>query len=238
MLTASGAAAAVFVGAAVYGTGAWSNAAVLFAFFLTSVLLSRIGRARKKALVDTGKQGARDATQVLANGLAASLCAMFALDGNPLWQVAFCGAFAAATADTWATEIGTLARAVPRSILTGKPVAPGISGGITPAGTAASAAGALLIAATAWLANASHAWLAIAAGGIAGSLADSLLGATAQALRYCAHCRRHCETDPHVCGADTTLVRGAYWMNNDGVNFLATLTGAAVSAGVFSVLLF
>ena len=237
MLTATGAAAAVFVGAAVYGSGAWSNAAVLFAFFLSSVALSRIGRARKKLLVDTGKHGARDATQVLANGLTGSLCAMFALDGNPLCQVAFCGAFAAATADTWATEIGTLASAVPRSILTGKPVPAGISGGITAAGTAASVAGAAFVAATAWYANASHALVAVAAGGIAGSLADSLLGATAQALRYCAHCRRNCETDPHACGADTTLVRGVYWMSNDGVNFVATLTGAAVSAAVFSVLL-
>lgn len=238
MLTATGGIAAVFIGAAVYGSGAWSNATVLFAFFLSSVALSRVGRARKKALVDAGKQGARDATQVLANGMIGSLCAVFALDGNPLWQVAFCGAFAAATADTWATEIGTLAGAVPRSILTGKPVAAGISGGITVVGTAASAGGALFVAGAAWLADASHAVIAIAAGGLAGSLADSLLGATLQALRYCAHCRRNCETDPHVCGADTTLVRGVYWMSNDGVNFLATLTGAAVSAGLFSVLFF
>lgn len=238
MLTATGAVAAVFVGAAVYGSGAWSNAAVLFAFFLSSVALSRIGRTRKKALTDTGKHGARDATQVLANGMIGSLCAIFALDGNPVWQVAFCGAFAAATADTWATEIGTLARAVPRSILTGKPVATGMSGGITAAGSAASLAGALFVAATAWLAHASPAVFAIAGGGIAGSLADSVLGASAQALRYCAHCGRHCETDPHVCGADTTLVRGAYWMSNDGVNFLATLTGAAVSGVLFSVRLF
>lgn len=238
MLTIGGAAAAVFVGAAIYGSGAWSNAAVLFAFFLSSVALSRIGRARKKQLVDTGKQGARDGTQVFANGLIGALCAIFALDGHPGWQAAFCGAFAAATADTWATEIGTLARGTPRSILTGKPVPAGLSGGITFAGSAAQIAGAVAIAAVAHAAHASSAFAAIAAGGIAGSLADSVLGATLQALRYCAHCRRNCETDPHLCGADTTLVRGVYWMTNDGVNFLATLTGASVAGWLVSVRLF
>jgi uncharacterized protein (TIGR00297 family) len=202
------------------------------------VALSRFGRARKKKLTDAGKLGARDGTQVFANGLIGSLCAIFALDGNPGWQVAFCGAFAAATADTWATEIGTLARATPRSILTGKPMAAGLSGGVTLAGSAAQVAGAVVVAAVAYAAHASHAFLAIAAGGIAGSLADSVLGATLQALRYCAQCRRNCETDPHLCGADTTLIRGVYWMTNDGVNFLATLTGAVVAGLLFSVRFF
>lgn len=237
MLTATGGLAAVFIGAAIFGSGGWSNAAVLFAFFVPSIALSRIGRARKKAMTDAGKNGARDGRQVLANGLAGTLCALFALNGNPLWQVAFCGAFAAAAADTWATEIGTLARAVPRSILTGKPLQAGLSGGITLNGTLAEIAGAAFVASVAWAAGASHAFLSIALGGIAGALTDSFLGATVQALRYCAHCARNCETDPHACGADTTLVRGFSWLNNDGVNFLATIAGAAVSACLFTVLL-
>lgn len=124
---------------------------MLLAFFISSTLLSRAGKARKKKLVDIGKHGGRDAWQVLANGGVATLCviAWFVLDkssASSIWFVAFAGAYAAATADTWGTEIGTLAERAPRSILTGKPLATGLSGGVTQAGTAAEIAGAVLIA--------------------------------------------------------------------------------------------
>ncbi|MBC5816181.1 MAG: DUF92 domain-containing protein [Candidatus Eremiobacteraeota bacterium] len=232
VLTGTGALAAVIIGTLVYGSGGWPNAAVLFAFFISSVILSRIGRARKKNLVDAGKLGARDGEQVLANGLVAAVCAMFALGGNPLWQIGFVAAFATATSDTWATETGTLVRVAPRSILTGKPMPVGLSGGVTSAGTAAALLGALFVALIALSVHASGAVLAVTIGGFTGCLVDSVLGATVQALRYCAGCKRYCETDPHVCGADTTLMRGANWMNNDAVNFLATVFGAATAIGV------
>ena len=221
-----GAIAAVIIGTLVYGSGGWPNAAVLLAFFASSVVLSRIGKARKSVLLDLQKAGARDQTQVFANGLVAAVFAMFALNGNLLWQIGFAAAFATAAADTWATEIGTLARGTARSIITGKPVAGGLSGGITAAGTTAAAAGALFVALVAYFTHASEALLAIIMGGFTGAMLDSLLGASVQALRHCAGCSRLCESDPHVCGADTTLVRGVSWMTNDSVNFLATLGGS------------
>jgi uncharacterized membrane protein len=87
---------------------------------------------------------------VLSNGGVATLCIVaWALlghgDAGSLWFVAFAGAYAAATADTWGTEIGTLAAEPPRSIRTGKPLATGLSGGVSPPGTAAEIAGAVLI---------------------------------------------------------------------------------------------
>lgn len=221
-----GAIAAVVVGTLVYGSGGWPNATVLLAFFASSVVLSRLGRARKASLVDLQKAGARDETQVFANGLLAAVFAMFALGGNSFWQIGFVAAFATAAADTWATEIGTLSKGTARSIITGKPVAGGLSGGITIAGTAAALAGALFVALVAYFTQASTALLAITVGGFTGAMLDSLLGASVQALRHCAGCSRLCENDPHVCGADTTLVRGVSWMTNDSVNFLATLGGS------------
>lgn len=229
-LSRSGAFAAWIVGACVFASGGWAYAAVLFAFFISSTLLSRVGRARKRALVDIGKHGARDAWQVAANGGGAALCAVLAAATHaaPI-AAAFAGAFAAATADTWGTEIGTLAKGRPRSILTLRPLAAGLSGGITPAGTAAEAVGALGIGLVAWGLGVAP-WWAVAAGGMAGALADSILGAFAQDLRYCDACARACETDPHVCGARTRTVRGAVWMTNDAVNACATAIGA-VAAG-------
>jgi uncharacterized protein (TIGR00297 family) len=208
--------------------GGWHAALVLFAFFIPSVALSRLGRARKRELVDIGKHGARDAWQVLANGGVAALCAALAIRLGANWLAAFAGAFAAASADTWGTEIGTLVRQAPRSILTFKPLATGMSGGVTLAGTLAEIAGAAFVAVVAMLAGIA-AFLPVAIGGFAGALVDSILGASLQSLRRCETCARDCETDPHECGSPTTLRRGLGWLGNDAVNLAATVTGALVA---------
>jgi uncharacterized protein (TIGR00297 family) len=254
-LTRGGAVAAFVVGALTYASGTVGFTIVLLAFFVPSVALSRLGRARKRGLVDVGKHGARDAMQVLANGGVATVCAVaWAFTRDPHWAAAFAGAYAAATADTWGTEIGTLARRQPRSILTLRPVPTGMSGGITLPGTLAEIAGALWAGlaglvgiAVAYVlspADFGFSWsrgtpavflvpafvlLPIPAGGIAGAVIDSVLGATLQELRRCDACERTCETDPHACGNPTRLVRGVRGFSNDVVNLLATTTGAAVA---------
>ncbi|MDQ6932241.1 MAG: DUF92 domain-containing protein [Candidatus Eremiobacteraeota bacterium] len=234
VLTGAGAFVAFVVGTCVYGSGGLPDALVLFAFFIPAIAISGIGRARKGRLnVDIGKLGARDAGQVFANGGAAAICALFALSTYTPWHAAFAGALAAAAADTWGTELGTLTSQRPRSILTGRFVAAGLSGGITVSGTLAELLGAAFIASTAALLHVGP-WFAIFAGGVAGALVDSLLGASAQALRFCAACQRACENEPHSCGANTALIRGAAWMSNDAVNFLATVSGATVAALLFS----
>ena len=231
-LSPSGALAAFVVGTVVFGSKGWPGAAVLFAFFLPSVVLSRVGRKRKRGLLDVGKHGARDAWQVLANGGVAAACALPFGVGYAALAAAFAGAFAAAAADTWGTEIGTLARGAPRSILTLRPMATGLSGGVTLAGTAATAGGAAVVAA---VAAATHvaAFVPVTAGGVAGALLDSVLGASLQALRWCPSCAVACETNPHHCGAPTSLRRGFGWLENDAVNLAATLAGAVV-AGVLA----
>ena len=231
-LTADGAVAAWIVGAIVFDALGWPGAAVLFAFFIPSTMLSRIGRAHKRALVDVGKAGPRDAFQVAANGGAAALAALAAAAFHtPAALCAFAGAFAAASADTWATEIGTLARGRPRSILNLRPMATGLSGGITVPGTLAQAAGALAVAGTA-AAVGLGSWWVVAAAGFGGALTDSLLGAAAQALRWCPTCNRACETNPHICGTPTSLARGFAWLENDAVNAAATATAALIAAAL------
>jgi uncharacterized protein (TIGR00297 family) len=236
-LSAGGAVAAFAVGTCTFGAGGLAGTAILLAFFISSVGLTRVGRARKRRLTDVAKGGPRDALQVLANGGVATACILAALGGGNRWSVAFAGAYAAATADTWGTEIGTLAAALPRSLFTARTLATGLSGGITAAGTAAEAAGALfiaLVAAGTGLAPDLRAAAAIAAGGIAGAFADSALGASVQERRWCPACERLCENDPHACGTETIHRGGLSWMSNDMVNFLATFAGAAVALAVES----
>jgi uncharacterized protein (TIGR00297 family) len=261
-LTRGGAIAAFAVGTLTYASGTIGFTLVLLAFFVPSVILSRLGKARKRELVDIGKGGARDALQVLANGGVATVCAVaWAFTHDLRLALAFVGAYAASTADTWATEIGTLARRPPRSILTFRPVSTGMSGGITLPGTLAEAGGALWIGAVAlpaimlayvcghifpfaWPVVFAH-WSRVVAlfavvsvAGIIGGTVDSLLGATLQELRHCDTCDRTCETDPHACGNPTTLIRGLPGVSNDAVNFVATLTGTVTAPLLYVALLF
>lgn len=232
-LTAAGALAAFLVGASVFGAGGWPCAFVLFAFFVPSTLLSRIGKARKRALGQiVGKLGPRDAWQVAANGGVAALAILASPRFGAVMLAAFAGAFAAASSDTWGTEIGTLARGAPRSILTGRTLEPGLSGGITLQGTLAEFAGAALVAAVAALAGVAPFWPVFAAG-VGGAMVDSLLGAGLQALRHCPLCALDCETNPHQCGTPTSVRRGVGWIGNDAVNLAATASGAALAAAVF-----
>ena len=165
---------------------------------------------------------------MLANGGVAAVCAILAWRLGGAWPTAFAGAFAAAGADTWGTEIGTLARQAPRSILSFRPLGTGLSGGVTIAGTLAEIAGAAVVAGVAAILGVA-AFAPVAIGGLAGALADSILGASVQSLRHCPACARDCETDPHACGTPTVARRGLAWFGNDAVNLAATLTGAFVA---------
>lgn len=228
-LSLDGAIAAFAIGTIVFGSSGWSGAAILLAFFVPSVLLTRVGRQRKMRIAGAQEGKARNAWQVLANGAVATLCALAAVRFGAPFHIAFAGAFAAASADTWGTEIGTLARGRPVSILTFRPIETGLSGGITLQGSAATIAGALCVAAVASLVRFAP-LLAVAIGGVAGALLDSLLGASLQALRWCPRCERECETSPHRCGNPTTMRRGISWFQNDAVNFCATIGGAFFAA--------
>ncbi len=239
-LTASGAAAAAFVGLAHFGFAGGRGASALLLFFVSSTALSRLGKKRKDAL-DYEKGGERDAGQVLANGGVAALCALllpFAPGPTFLPLAAMLGALAAANADTWATEIGSLAKHPPRLITTLRPAPTGSSGAISLPGTLAALAGAALLGAASLLWPEAGAWrgvLAVTLGGFAGSLLDSLFGATLQVQYRCPACGRLTEKREH-CGQATERARGLPWLNNDAVNTLATLGGAAAAALLWTAL--
>ncbi len=238
-LSASGAAGAVLVGTLTFGIGGWVPAILLSLFFVSSSGLSRVGHSRKTGAAATFSKGSRrDIGQVMANGgLASALSIGYGLTREPFWLVGLAGALAAVNADTWATELGILSRVRPRLITTGASVDPGTSGGVSLQGTLAAAAGSAVIGATAGLLTgdwfmAAAAW----AGGLAGSLFDSLLGATIQAMFWCPACLKETERHPlHACGAHTQPVRGWHWLGNDAVNFAASLFGAGAALLIATV---
>jgi len=244
-LTQSGAAGAILTGTIIFGFGGWDWGLLLIAFFVSSSLLTRYKETAKAQVADQfAKGGPRDLWQALANGgLAALLALGFGLTGGTHWLLlfAFVGAIAEANADTWATELGVLSPETPRMINTRKPVAPGTSGGVTWDGTGAALAGAALIGGLAmlfrWIGktplNVAVMLMPIGAlAGMIGSLVDSLLGATVQGIYYCDTCGKETERELHRCGNRTRRVRGWRVLNNDWVNWIGTLSGAAVAAGL------
>jgi uncharacterized protein (TIGR00297 family) len=231
-LSRSGALAAVFVGTAALAAG-WSWGALLFAFFVTGTALSRVQRENKLRRSESvvAKGGTRDAVQVLANGGLFALAALASLVAPVITCMAIGGgALAAASADTWGTEVGTLSSRSPRLITTWRRVATGMSGGVTIVGLLASVAGGVFVGVMAWLVHwPPHVAVAAAAGGVAGALADSFAGALLQSRRQCARCGALTERAVHTCGDVTQRIGGIPWLDNDGVNLLAGLTGAAVA---------
>jgi uncharacterized membrane protein len=77
----------------------------------------------------------------------------------------------------------------------------------------------------------------VTASGLFGSLFDSLLGATVQAIYFCPTEKKETEKHPlHTCGTPTVQIRGLKWLNNDLVNVACSAFGV-LSALSLTILL-
>ena len=200
----------------VLGGYAWF--AVLIAFFGVGSLSTKFRYEQKQARgVAEDNEGARGTGNVLGNA-AVALAAVLAYAARgrlpvpgELFLFAFTGSVATAMSDTLSSEIGGVFDD-PRLVTTLEPVDPGTDGAVTWQGELAGLAGAVVVAAIAFAlfdsVDPAGAAVVVAAG-VAGMTADSLLGATLE--------------------GDA--------LGNQGVNFLATLTGALVGAGLAVVVL-
>jgi len=228
-LTRDGAIAAAAVGGVILISTGLTGIALLALFFLSGSILTYAGR-RGRSASDTSPTRGRTWRQVIANGGWAAVGALL-VSAEPTqgWPI-LVGALAAAQADTWGTEIGGRSPTPPRLITTGQPVPTGTSGGVTLLGTVAGVVGAGLMGGLAWMLNVTGSVaLAALVGGVLGTLADSLLGATLQGMYHCDACDVKTERRSHQCGNAARLVSGWRWMDNDVVNLLATGVGAAVA---------
>ena len=229
---------------------------ILLLFFLaSSSLLEKIkqNEDQKKADEITEKTGKRDSWQVLANAIIPLFWVIFIqiqsaefIQDLTLTQVpalcAFLSSISAATADTWATEIGVKSGSTPRLLMNPKKkVTPGTSGGITLFGTLGGVAGISAIIAiylfttfvfsieseeSLSLSTITLHVLFIFVGGITGLFADSLLGSWIQAQYYCPVCMRHSEKKQHPACLPTNdqplkKIKGQIIVTNDVVNLLS-----------------
>ena len=234
-LNKSGAIAATVTGTIIFGIGGLPWAILLLTFFITSSALSRAFKKRKQGLDEKFSKGhERDAGQVFGNGgIATAFAALHFFFPNELWPwLGFAAALAAVNADTWATELGVLNLNPPRMITNlRKVVEKGTSGGISLTGTLASLIGSALIAFLASLLTDNWSiFPVITISGLAGSLFDSLLGGTVQAMYYCPTDKKETEKHPlHTCGTQTVHIRGWKWLDNDLVNFSCGAFGVITS---------
>jgi len=192
--------------------GGYGWFALLITFFGLGGLASkfRYDEKRERGIAEEN-EGARGGGNVLANAavalVAVVLFAASARVGVPpgLFRYAFAGSVAAAMADTFSSEIGGLFDD-PRLITTLQRVEPGTDGAITWQGQVAGVLGAAVIAgiAAVFFDLTPVPTAVIVVGGFAGTIADSLLGAT---------------------------LEGSL-LGNESVNLLATLAGAVTSAGL------
>lgn len=209
-LTGAAAATGGALGLLIYLGSGFTGLALLALFFGLGTAASgwRVADKRRLGLAEENK-GRRTAGQVVANAGVAGLLGLLAWrypPAAPLARLMLAGSFAAATADTLASELGNVYGRRYYHILTLQPDTRGRNGVVSLEGTVLGLAGSAVLAGAhcvgvGW----SAAFGVLLVAGTAGNLLDSVLGATLER-------------------------RG--WLSNNAVNFLNTLTGALVAGGL------
>jgi uncharacterized protein (TIGR00297 family) len=236
-LTIKGSITAFFTGLFIFLSFGWKGLIILGLFFLTSSLLTKWKKEQKQdGEASEEERNGRTAGQVFANGgvaLAAAIIHLFFKD--TVWLVVFVSAFAAAMADTWASEIGILSKKQPFHIKEWRKVEKGLSGAVSWLGTFAAIAGAAIIGTSCYFLyqlESVHLIILIIFAGFIGNMADTFLGAWFEERFYCSVCKTETEAAYH-CKTKTVKVYGFSWFTNNIVNFLCTLIGGIIGGGFY-----
>jgi uncharacterized protein (TIGR00297 family) len=236
--------ASVAVGYPIILGGGWTWFVIVATFFVLGVAFTWYRYEFKKSLGSAQeKGGTRNWPNILANGGVASLLGLGELlGGSVVFSVLYVGAVSAAASDTVATELGLLNRSPPRLITNlGKVVPPGTSGGVSAMGFAGTLLASALIGVVAALlgvANGLQPPYVVAvtvAGGVVGSVADSVAGAAFQRKSFCVVCGKPSENLVH-CGEPTRFSSGLKFVDNHVVNVIATVFGALGAIGLYLLL--
>ncbi|HEY7079901.1 MAG TPA: DUF92 domain-containing protein [Nitrososphaeraceae archaeon] len=233
----SGVIAAVPIGFITLFFGGVTWFLALLSFFLIASYFTKHKYEQKELAGFSEKnRGARGWASVLANG---GLPAFFAIiyhfaANNNLYLFFFSGSLAFALADTIATEVGLLSKSTPRSIISGKPILRGHSGGVTLRGENAALAGTVVIGTICGLffsIDASQFIVILVACIISGMLStnlDSALGETLQCKYRCTVCNKYSESRIVHCDVVTIQHTGLKFVDNNMVNVISSLIGAGL----------
>jgi len=233
--------ASLAVGYPILLGGGWTWFVIVATFFVLGVAFTWYRYEYKKSIGSAQeKGGTRNWPNILANGGVASLLGLGEfLGGGLIFAVLYVGAVSAAASDTVATELGLLNRSPPRLIThPGTTVSPGTSGGVSPMGFAGTFLASALIGVVAAVLGVASGLqpvyvLAVSiSGGVIGSVADSVAGATFQRKSYCVVCGKPSENLDH-CGEPTRFSSGVHFVDNHVVNVIATVFGALGSVGLY-----
>lgn len=226
--------AVVIVGTITFGFGGiWPAVALVF-FFISSSIVTRknredgveAGRVPMRSQ-DPFQNSRRNGYQVWANGFWVAFFAILWFQFDQVYfLMAIYGAIATATADTWATELGSRKKEKTHLITNFKKVEPGTDGGVSLKGTIASIFGSSALASLLVLQpepyNLSFV-VVVATSGFLGSVADSYLGAYFQS--------RNAPLKPLNINGD----RKDIW-TNCYVNWLATGIGGLLTLLTIKIL--
>jgi len=187
-ITLDGAFAATVFGTVALGLGGWILAGLVLVFFVSSSLITRhkdqSGNKTSMGIFTEGTKERRNGLQIWANGFWIALFAViWFLFRDETLLVMASAALAAATADTWATELGSRKKGHTILITNFRKVDPGTDGAISLKGTLAGFWGALLIAFAFFIFNRDtnmEIISIVAFSGFLGCIADSYLGAIYQ----------------------------------------------------------
>lgn len=223
-LTLNGVATAFMTGALIYGFGGLWLGLALIAFFVLGTVITKFKSKDKEEAKEEKASNPRNWTQVIANSLPAVILAfIYHLTGNKdILMIAF-AVFAAASSDTFASELGTKTNSTVRSLATLKEVPKGLSGGVTIPGFVFSLIGSFLLALLSVPQFGTRGLLINTILGFLGAIIDSLLGATLQ-KKYLNE-EGHLQDDPEYKGQE--IAKGLEYVSNSMVN-LITLSVVAV----------
>lgn len=222
--------AALWVAAVLFMSGGWK---ALFA----PVFLLVSGSVAGRLFHASHSSEKRTAQQVFSNGwIGVVLYMLYGITGHDDWLLLACCSFAISVCDTVSSEVGTAVGGKTYNIANFKAMQPGLSGGISLAGTAGGLIAVLLLAVCLQFLLPLNLiqLLWIVSTGMAGMLVDSFMGSRWQALW------KQGSGFTEISGDDakTQLVKGMAWLDNHWVNFLSnaiTMLGAGVLYGVVGV---